>query len=98
VGDVITDAREAVPGLHDIGIEGEENRERELHISLSRPTYLRAHQREDLKKAVKTLAKSHAPYAMRSRCESLQLTDNNIKTCYIQIQSILRSILRTFKR
>ena len=57
----LTDAKHVVPSLHDIGIEQEGEKERELHVSLSRPTYLRAHQRGDLKKAVKALAKNHAP-------------------------------------
>ena len=51
----------------DVNVEGNIERqrmkdERELHVSLSRPTYLRAHQREELKRAVKVLAKSHASY------------------------------------
>lgn len=33
----------------------------ELHVSLTRPVYLRAHQREDLKRAVKAIALSHSP-------------------------------------
>ncbi|KZT67098.1 hypothetical protein DAEQUDRAFT_410892 [Daedalea quercina L-15889] len=34
----------------------------ELHISLTRPIYLRAHQREDLKRAVKMIARSHLTF------------------------------------
>jgi hypothetical protein len=33
----------------------------ELHISLTRPFSLRAHQREDMKRAVRDAAKAHAP-------------------------------------
>lgn len=33
----------------------------ELHISLSRPIFLRAHQREEFKRAVRTIAKSNKP-------------------------------------
>ena len=33
----------------------------ELHVSLTRPVYLRVHQREDLKRAVKAVALSHSP-------------------------------------
>jgi hypothetical protein len=75
--EVVKDVRELVPGLWDVGfldgreegegdVMGDEKRkknkgERELHVSLSRPTYLRAHQREELKRAVKASAKSQAP-------------------------------------
>jgi len=53
----------------DIDVNGNSERqrmkdERELHVSLSRPTYLRAHQREELKRALKVLAKSHASYVL----------------------------------
>ena len=76
--EVARDAKELVPSLWDVGFlcdraEDKEDiesggsakrkkGERELHVSLSRPTYLRAHQREELKRAVKTLAEAHAPY------------------------------------
>ncbi|TCD62342.1 nuclease [Steccherinum ochraceum] len=58
-------AREIAPTLHPIGIpdtkDGSEDGI-ELHISLSRPIYLRAHQREELKRAVRTIAKSSSPF------------------------------------
>jgi U6 snRNA phosphodiesterase len=76
--DVVKEARELVPDLWDVGfldvneegvadaeLDGKRKKkkgERELHVSLSRPTYLRAHQRDELKRAVKTLAKNHPPY------------------------------------
>jgi hypothetical protein len=72
--EVARDVKEVVPSLWDVGfvnddedggVEGNKKEkrkgERELHVSLSRPTYLRAHQREDLKRAVKALATNHAP-------------------------------------
>lgn len=66
--EVFERAREFVGILHPIAIypnseDGDDDgaREHELHISLSRPVYLRSHQREDLKRAVKTIAKSHSP-------------------------------------
>lgn len=77
---VASHAKEITPELWDVGfldnneegdvdVEGNKKRrrtkdERELHLSLSRPTYLRAHQREELKRAVKALAKSHTPYVL----------------------------------
>ena len=38
---------------------------KELHISLSRPIYLRSYQREDLKRQVKAIAQSHHRYSFR---------------------------------
>lgn len=63
IDEVVGDARRAVgSGLYDIGLlDNGKGKARELHVSLSRPTYLRAHQREDLKRAVKAIAKSHPP-------------------------------------
>ncbi|KIM78488.1 hypothetical protein PILCRDRAFT_98387 [Piloderma croceum F 1598] len=76
--EVASHAKEITPELWDVGfldnheegdvdVEGIGKRrrtkgERELHVSLSRPTYLRAHQREELKRAVRALAKSHIPF------------------------------------
>lgn len=36
-------------------------RDHVLHISLSRPIYLRSHQRDELKRVVKDIAKNHRP-------------------------------------
>jgi U6 snRNA phosphodiesterase len=68
VGDVLVCAMETVPTLHtslyNAGVNNEVHMnilEGELHISLSRPTYLHAHQREDLKRAVKSGTKRCSP-------------------------------------
>lgn len=58
VEDALTLARTHVPSLYPIG--GQE-RGRELHISLSRPLFLRAHQREEFKCAIRQVASSMAP-------------------------------------
>lgn len=62
-------AKEAVPSLQPLAagerqqpiagraVEGD----LELHISLSRPIFIRSHQREDVKRAVKSLASAHRP-------------------------------------
>ncbi|KAH9922637.1 uncharacterized protein B0H18DRAFT_1017184 [Fomitopsis serialis] len=71
-------AKRAVPSLHSIGLpelpqtgniqphsvdhEDDHVLDVELHISLTRPVYLRAYQREDLKRAVKAIAKSHLAF------------------------------------
>jgi len=47
-------ALESVPNLQALGGG-------ELHISLTRPVYLRAHQREEIKRAVRAVARAHAP-------------------------------------
>lgn len=59
--DILRDAKEIIPTLHDIWSAAEVNGHRELHISLSRPIFLWAHQREDLKRAVKNISKAHKP-------------------------------------
>ena len=68
-----THAKESVPSMHPIGPLEELNASNpearaenlpdsvELHVSLTRPVYLRVHQREDLKRAVKTIALTHPP-------------------------------------
>lgn len=56
---ILSDAKEAVPTLHEIWKPESDPSRQELHLSLSRPISLRAHQREDLKRAVKNIAKTH---------------------------------------
>jgi U6 snRNA phosphodiesterase len=62
-------ARETVPTLRDIwdlhssSYEAQENELRnslELHVSLSRPIFMRAHQREEFKQAIRLLAQRSA--------------------------------------
>lgn len=53
-------AQTRVPSLHAIG-KKEDDGQWELHISLSRPLFLRAHQREEFKRAIKQVASSIAP-------------------------------------
>lgn len=59
--DIHRSAQEKAPTLHRIGTAI--GRDLELHISLTRPIYLRAHQREDLRRAVKMIAGAHKPFA-----------------------------------
>jgi hypothetical protein len=59
VNQAVAHAKEQVDSLVDIGLDAQGKRE--LHISLSRPTYLRVHQIDDLKKAVEAIAERHAP-------------------------------------
>ncbi|KAJ3548482.1 hypothetical protein NM688_g5293 [Phlebia brevispora] len=58
--DVLSTARAAVPSLHPIGVDAAAdpvNPNPELRISLTRPIYLRAHQREEFKSAVRAVAR-----------------------------------------
>jgi hypothetical protein len=69
VGDVLGCARKIVPKLRASAIGAETDGAGlelggEFHISLSRPTFLRSHQREDLKRAVKALTKRQPPYVL----------------------------------
>ncbi|KAG5648388.1 hypothetical protein DXG03_004962 [Asterophora parasitica] len=61
--DILTYSKTVSPTLNDFW-SNEPSKKRELHISLSRPTYLRAHQREDLKKVVKTLSETFPPFTL----------------------------------
>jgi hypothetical protein len=81
-------AQSQVPSLHPIGIppsrqytssllEPRRGNE-ELHISLSRPIYLRSHQREDLKQAVRTLASRTSPYGHPCGAPSAVSADDSI--------------------
>ncbi|KAI0053924.1 hypothetical protein FA95DRAFT_1551702 [Auriscalpium vulgare] len=73
IRDVYVRAKELVPSLQPLGAptsgSGEDSSKRgdaadlrELHISLTRPFFLRVHQREEMKHAVKTLARKHSPF------------------------------------
>ncbi|KAK7691049.1 hypothetical protein QCA50_006152 [Cerrena zonata] len=63
---VLRKAKSILPSIHSIpkNIDSVESTDpvAELHISLSRPVYLRSHQRDELKNAVRRIAKSHAPF------------------------------------
>jgi U6 snRNA phosphodiesterase len=61
VQEIFLDAKEAVPTLREIWPDQSSCQRPELHISLSRPISLRAHQREELKRSVKNIAHSQKP-------------------------------------
>lgn len=71
IRNILSDARVLVPSLNDMWPS--KARQPELHISLSRPIFLRAHQREDFKRAVRNAAKSQKPYVSHS----VQLSPSN---------------------
>jgi U6 snRNA phosphodiesterase len=55
-------AQTVVPTLHPMWPSGHSTSKRELHISLSRCLFLRAYQREDVKRAIRDIAKEHSPW------------------------------------
>jgi hypothetical protein len=65
VNEVLNRAKELVPTLQPIA-------NGELHISLSRPTYLRHHQRDEFKRTVKAVASRHSPCVVLKFPLSLQ--------------------------
>ncbi|KAJ7465307.1 hypothetical protein FB451DRAFT_434146 [Mycena latifolia] len=58
---IIASAKIMVPTLHDFWSSSKDC-EPELHISLSRPIFLRSHQREDMKRAVRSIAEKNSPF------------------------------------
>lgn len=74
VEEVLDVTKEMVPTVHAIGtmvpcgrnsgglVVNSTRRARELHLSLTRPIFLRAHQREDFKQAVKLIASRQTPF------------------------------------
>jgi len=62
--DILSDAKAIVPTLSEVWAGNDDSDRPELHISLSRPIFLRAHQREDFKRAVKNMAKTQRRYML----------------------------------
>ncbi|EGN98121.1 hypothetical protein SERLA73DRAFT_91348 [Serpula lacrymans var. lacrymans S7.3] len=74
IEDALNYTKQVVPSSYEIGIQdlrenvsthhtpGTVLHHREFHISLSRPIFLRAHQRDELKRAIKTIAMNHSPF------------------------------------
>ncbi|KAF8073648.1 hypothetical protein FPV67DRAFT_1410341 [Lyophyllum atratum] len=80
ISDVLRDAKETSPTLNDFWSSSGSPKRRELHISLSRPTYLRAHQREDLKRAVKGISKRFSPFAVSFATFAELVNDERTRT------------------
>jgi hypothetical protein len=64
LSDTIRMARAKVPALHPLGTTADGEKAAELHISISRVLYIRKHQHDELKRAVKALAQSCPPYVL----------------------------------
>jgi len=76
--DIFQDAAMTTPTLKTVW--STTSNKRELHISLSRPTYLRAHQREDLKRAVQTISKRFSPFSVSFATFSELINDERTRT------------------
>lgn len=62
IQEIYLKAKEIVPILHAVGtndVSNEHEEEPELRISLTRPIYLRAQQREEFRVAMRAIAKRH---------------------------------------
>ncbi|KAH7925889.1 hypothetical protein BV22DRAFT_1033489 [Leucogyrophana mollusca] len=74
INQVFSFTKGVVPSIHAIGMHGYEGdngehvkntgdcNKRELHVSLSRPIFLRAHQRDDFKRCIKQIARCNVPF------------------------------------
>ncbi|KAJ7070046.1 U6 snRNA phosphodiesterase Usb1 [Mycena amicta] len=75
VQSILESARTEVPSLHDF-FSSESKSKPELHISLSRPVFLRAHQRDEMKRAVRRIVEQRSPFkASFARISSLTNDD-----------------------
>jgi hypothetical protein len=72
IDDVLDDAKALAPSLNDFWSAGDQSKTPELHISLSRPTYLRAHQREEFRRAIRTISRQFAPQVHLLSCYHLE--------------------------
>jgi hypothetical protein len=99
-----TASRDQIPSLHPIvPIVVEENdadgqktkgkaRDIELHVSLSRPLYLRAHQRNDLKAVLKNIAQRHHPCVYPTCPPQLSYFESSYN---VQILQFLRDCIKS---
>ncbi|KAJ7577458.1 U6 snRNA phosphodiesterase Usb1 [Mycena floridula] len=73
VKDLVASAKDLVPQIMDFGSN-------ELHISISRPIFLRAHQRDELKRAVKGLAAKSSPFTISFATLAEMTNDEGTRT------------------
>ncbi|KAF8895308.1 hypothetical protein BD779DRAFT_1608922 [Infundibulicybe gibba] len=83
---IAREAQKTVPALHSTWLSADKGKAPlELHISLSRPTFLWAHQREELKRAVKALAATHSPFPV-SFSALAELTNDERTRTFLTIE------------
>ncbi|EMD39704.1 hypothetical protein CERSUDRAFT_45798 [Gelatoporia subvermispora B] len=83
--DVLESAKARVPSLHPISIQLPPG-ESELHISLTRPVYLRAHQRDELKTAVRAIARAHSAFTA-SFAAFAELTNDERTRTFLAVEA-----------
>ncbi|KAF9075746.1 U6 snRNA phosphodiesterase Usb1 [Rhodocollybia butyracea] len=77
--DAIHTAKELEPALHDFK-QDFSGRYLELHISLSRPIFLRTHQKDDLKRTVRSLAEKSSCFKVSFTTFSALTNDEQTRT------------------
>ncbi|CAA7261450.1 unnamed protein product [Cyclocybe aegerita] len=77
---IIYDSKKVVPNLQDVWPNPDSTQRLELHISLSRPIFLRAHQREDLKRAVKRISQANKAFTLSFAVLSELVNDEKTRT------------------
>ncbi|KAF9778657.1 U6 snRNA phosphodiesterase Usb1 [Thelephora terrestris] len=86
LGEVLSNAfrtaKAKVPTLNPIGLD---DGRWELHISLSRPTFLWTHQREEFKNAVRRVATSHQGWAL-SLTKFIKLENDDRSRVFLAVQ------------
>ncbi|KAF8798858.1 hypothetical protein BYT27DRAFT_7228131 [Phlegmacium glaucopus] len=80
IQEIFLDAKAAVPTLREIWPDSNGCQRPELHISLSRPIFLRAHQREELKRSVKNIAIAQKPFILSFATLSEMINDEKTRT------------------
>ncbi|PPR07102.1 hypothetical protein CVT24_010938 [Panaeolus cyanescens] len=80
VQSILTDAKKDVPTIHETWQVDPSDKKPELHISLSRPIFLWANQREELRLAVKQLAKKNKPFVVSFATLSELTNDEKSRT------------------
>ncbi|KAJ3823472.1 hypothetical protein EV361DRAFT_55952 [Lentinula raphanica] len=81
VSDALKTAKGIEPALHDLNeIEQKPDNDLDLHVSLSRPIFLRSHQRNDLKREVRILAEKTSSFKVSFTTFSVLTNDEQTRT------------------
>ncbi|KAG2010105.1 hypothetical protein CC2G_012951 [Coprinopsis cinerea AmutBmut pab1-1] len=105
--EVLRDAKELVPTLHEL--VAFDTGYSDLHVSLSRPVFLRAHQREEFKRSVRNIAKEQSPFAISFAAFSELTNDEKTRTFLVlevgaghhnlrTLASSLTSVMKSFRQ
>ncbi|CAK5270211.1 unnamed protein product [Mycena citricolor] len=78
ISKITASAKARVPALNDF-FSAPDGRRPELHISVTRPIFVRAHQREELKRAVKRIADGTRPFSASLACITELVNDERTR-------------------